>query len=145
MFMSSRPSQYGARTPAEIEKDIGPRGTVRIATHNRGDAQVWLIAMGAPATLAKSLRVGVLDLLYNDPRYFNTSTAPRPLPIVKPLMALLTTRLVEPDHDLATVSRSRPDATSAAEMMTSAIRVWSVSGKARCPIRSVQARVTRSG
>src|SRR5262245_35207787 len=47
----------------------------------------------------------------------------RPPLMVKPWMALRTTRLVEPDQDFATVSRSRPDITSAADMITSAIRV----------------------
>ena len=68
-MVTNRPSEYKARTPVEIEVQLGLRGATSIRTGNRGLAQVWLTAMGCNAVVAKAQRVAVLDRLYNQHNY----------------------------------------------------------------------------
>lgn len=53
-------------TPAEFEKEIGPRGSTDINSANRGLVQKWLSANGVPSSYAKSLSLTSLQGVYDD-------------------------------------------------------------------------------
>jgi hypothetical protein len=53
----------------ELERQLGPRGTTEIRSHNRHLVQNWLCAQGIPSERAKAMKIATLWKCYNKPNY----------------------------------------------------------------------------
>src|SRR5262245_19453453 len=56
---------------AELERELGPRGSLRVTSENRNTVRRWLRARGLPGVLVQGLSVSILEKTYNDEASFN--------------------------------------------------------------------------